>query len=679
MAFKKWNCKRAPEDQAQLLSQECGISPFLAEILVSRGMDTPAKAAEFLGEDEPLSDPFLLADMDKAVERLHRAIEEGEKIVVYGDYDCDGVTATAIMMLYLSSVGADASYYIPERDGEGYGLNADAVRALAEQGTDLIVTVDNGISALSESVLIKELGMDLVITDHHQAGELLPDAYAVVDPHRRDCPSPFKALCGAGVALKLITAMEGGDYDATLDYFADIAAIGTIGDVVSLTGENRTLVKKGLSMLSVTENPGLRALMEAAGINPAAVTSQQVAFGLAPRINAAGRLGSASLAAELLLCEDEEQAAAIAAQMNELNQTRQQLEKDILAQIDEQLAQHPEKLYSRVLVLAGENWHHGVIGIVSAKLLERYGKPNILLSVQGGEARGSARSTGDFNLYDALCSCSELFTRFGGHRLAAGMSLLPENIPLLEEKINAYAAEHFDEMPQVTYSVDKILKPREITLENIRSLEALEPCGEQNPSPLFCLGNARIHQIIPLSEGKHLRLRLVAGRMVFSAVYFGVGPDSFPYKLGDTVDMLVTLEINTFKGKESVSMKIKDIRPNGFEQKKFFSAKNTYERLRRGEPVDPRLKERIVPGREDTAIVYKYLTANHGFKGDIDGTYIQLYKHSLNYCQIRASLDILQDVKLISVSPLLNSISVAEHPGKKNLNDSPTLQRLQNL
>lgn len=679
MAFKKWECRQIPEDQAQLLSRECEISPFLAEVLVARGLSTPAKAAQFFGEDEPLSDPFLLADMDRAVERIQQAVEQEEKIAVYGDYDCDGVTSTAMLMSYLISVGADAMYYIPERDGEGYGLNADAVRSLAADGVTLLITVDNGISALAESVLLKELGVDLVITDHHQAGELLPDAVAVVDPHRPDCQSPFKPLCGAGVAFKLITAMEGGDYDSTMDYFADLAAIGTVGDVVSLTGENRTLVKAGLSMLAVTENPGLRALMEVAGIDPQTVTSQQVAFGLVPRINAAGRLGSAKLAVELLLCEDEERAAELAAQMDELNKTRQQMEKDILAQIDAQIAADPNQLYSRVLVLAGENWHHGVVGIVSSKILERYGKPNILLSVEGEEARGSARSLGDFNLYEALCSCSELFTRFGGHRLAAGMSLPAENIAVLRERINAYAAREFPQMPLYTCRVDKMLKPQEITLENIKSLSALEPCGEQNPAPLFLLRNARIDSAAPLSGGKHLRLKLVAGRSVLQALYFGMTPERFPYKLGDTVDLLVTLDVNVYKGTESVSMKIKDMRPNGFEQQKFFSAKNVYEALRRGEAVDPRLKERIIPTREETGIVYKFLQKNHGFAGDVDGTYIQLYKNNLNYCKIRTALDILQDVELLTVSPLLDGITLTERPGKKDLQDSPTLQALQRM
>ena len=424
MSIKQWKLNHISAEKSRILSSEYDLPPLVSDVLVGRGLDTPQAVEDFFSADSDFFDPFSILDMDRAAERILQALERDEKIAVYGDYDCDGVTATAILYQYFVSIGANAVYYIPERDGEGYGLNAAAVQSLSEQGVGLIVTVDNGISAVAEVNLVKRLGMDIVITDHHQPGDTLPDAAAVVDPHRKDCGSPYRYLCGAGVALKLVAALEDGNMDSAVEYFGDLAAIGTIGDVVPLTGENRKLVKRGLQMLQNTENMGLNALLQLAGLEDKTLTAENVAFGIVPRINAAGRMGSARLAMELLLCESEEEAADLAQKINDLNKQRQQQENFIMEDIERLLSEHPEKLKERVLVLAGENWHHGVIGIVSAKISERFSKPNLLISVDGKEATGSARSFGEFSLFKALTSCSSLLTKYGGHKQAAGFTPL---------------------------------------------------------------------------------------------------------------------------------------------------------------------------------------------------------------------------------------------------------------
>ncbi|MDE7278333.1 MAG: single-stranded-DNA-specific exonuclease RecJ, partial [Oscillospiraceae bacterium] len=439
--MKKWTLGNPDRNAARILSQHGGLSGICAEVLVSRGIDSMEKAVSFFNADnnndedkgERLSDPFLVKDMREAADIILAAVDSGKKICVYGDYDCDGITATALLYSYIECIGGDVRYYINDRS-EGYGLCADALRRLADESTELIVTVDNGISAVNEAALTKELGIELVITDHHQPGEVLPAAAAVVDPHRDDDLSPFKDLCGCGVALKLIAAMDGGSYDSALEQFSDLAAIATVADVVPLAGENREIVRLGLRYLENTENAGLQALMEAASVK-LPVTSTQAAFSIAPRINASGRFASASEAVELLLCEDPDDAAEIAARLNSLNSERKKTEADIMEEIRGSILQDPRILYERVLFLYGEGWHHGVIGIVAAKLVERFGKPVFILSDDGDEARGSARSVAGFSVHKALTACSEVLTKFGGHSGAGGFSLKKENIGAFNEAL----------------------------------------------------------------------------------------------------------------------------------------------------------------------------------------------------------------------------------------------------
>ncbi len=679
MAFKKW--KLLPENPplAKGLAEECGISILAASVLVARGHTSGAEALEFLAPEETLSSPFALPDMEAAADRIQQAVDDYEKITVYGDYDCDGVTATALLYTYLSSIGADVEYYIPERIGEGYGMNKSALERIAAGGTGLIVTVDNGISALEEADYAAELGMDLVITDHHQPGPELPQAVAVVDPHRADAACEFREYAGVGVAFQLVAALEGGSHQAVLEYFADLAAVGTIGDIVPLVGENRVIVKAGLRALEMSDNMGLRALMEAAGA-ARSLSAQTVAFSLVPRINAAGRMGSARDALRLLLCEEEEEARILAEQLDGMNKSRQEEEQSILSRADEQLARFPELGRGRLLILKGEGWSHGVLGIVCSRLLERTGKPVLLMtSEEGGMLRGSGRSLGDFHLFKALSANSSCLTQFGGHKLAAGFSLREPDFERFRLGMEDYAARQFDLAPPPVVEIDRVLSAEELTVESIGSLAVLEPFGARNEPPLFLLRQAYLERVSPLSGNKHQKLHLRVGTASIQALWFGVSSDRCGYRPGDRVDIVVSAGQDEFNGVRRVSLKVRDIRPSGFEQEKFFNAKGYYEKIRRGEPVSPAILKRGTPAREEVALVYRFLKAGNGYFGDLDSLPIMLAqktKTEINYCKLRLLLDILEESGLISISPSQMEITMLPVEGKVDLKAAPLYQRL---
>ena len=683
MPFRKWELSGGDPRLTRILAEECGISPLAAAVLAGRGHTSYEEIAGFLAGGEELADPFELEDMAPAAERLRRAIDEGERITVYGDYDCDGVTATAMLYIYLSSMGADVCYYIPERDGEGYGLNLEAVREIAGEGGGLLVTVDNGISALEEIACANELGMEVIVTDHHQPGDTLPPALAVVDPHRRDDASGCRYLCGAGVVFKLIAALEDGDYQIPLEQFGDLVAVGTIGDIVPLVGENRFLVQNGLRRLAITDNPGLSALMEAAAVRRGSLSAQTVAFSLAPRINAAGRMGSAGLAVRLLLSEDQEESAAIAAEMDQKNKDRQSREQEIVAEAEELIRQDPSLLEGRLLILRGDSWSHGIIGIVCSRLLERYGKPVLLCcGEEDGSLRGSGRSLGEFHLFKALSACAKLLTRYGGHKLAAGFSLRREEFEDFRQAMEDWARREFPRMPQPILRLDRLLEPEDLTLEAVESLGVLEPFGAENEPPVFLLKDALLRGSAPLSGGKHQRLSLeVSGRTV-NALLFGVSQERFFYRPGQRLDLAVTLEVNEYNGQRSVSVKVRDLRPAGFPQEKFFNAKDCYQLFRRGEPIQPALAKRAAPSREEAALVYRFLKARQGYAGEPDALYAELLAEGkgaagINYCKLRILLDILAEAELITLSPLLTGITLRETEGRSDLNRTPTRRRLQ--
>lgn len=673
--MKKWIIGKPDDNASAMLAKQSSLSPLCSSVLVSRGIDNVQKACDFFNfkkdsSSTELSDPFLIKDMKAAADAILEAVDNGEYICVYGDYDCDGITATTILYSYLECLGANVSYYINMRS-DGYGLCENGIRKLAEDGVELIVTVDNGISAINEIKLANELGMKVVVTDHHQPGDELPEALAVVDPHRSDCPSTFKDLCGCSVALKLIAAMDDGDYSAALEQFSDFAALATIADVVPLTGENRYIVTNGLHYLRNTENPGLQALMSKSGSKDR-LSSVDVSFSLIPRINASGRFGSASDAVELFLTDDEERAEELAGRLDSLNSERKAAEERILASIEEKFRQTPEVLYNRVLVIYGEGWHHGVIGIVATRLVERFGKPVFLLSDDGEEARGSARSVEGFSIYEALSACSEHLTKFGGHVGAGGFSLPKENIEKFDAAMQEFAARRFPSPPVYTIHADKIILPNEITLEAVESLSALEPFGECSRQPLFLIRKAVLTEIIPLSGGLNTKIKINYGGTMLEGLLFGTKTDEFLYRKGDVIDLLATFYINVYNGRKSINMRIADLRSSTVSQIKYFNAKAAYEQFKRGEGIEPALAGRALPTREELIVIYKTI----GRFGVIssDELFGRLDENVISYCKLRIAVDIFAELGFIDYDIWSDRISFIKDPPKAAIESSKIYQ-----
>lgn len=680
--MKEWNVLPCDRTAAEALAQRYQVSPAMGVLMQTRGLTESEQIEAAFGSAISLPDPMTMVDMDRAVERIWQAIDGFEKITVYGDYDADGVTSTAMLYSYLESNGADVTYYIPDREKEGYGLNMAAIDTLHAQGTQLIVTVDNGISSVEEVAHAAELGMDVVVTDHHRQREMLPAACAVVDPHRTDCPSVFKEFAGVGVAFQLIMAMEGPERDlqGLLENYADLAAIGTIGDVVPLQGENRTLVRAGLPHLSRSDRLGLRALLENAGLDNRALTATNVAFGIVPRINAAGRIGSPDRAVRLLLSEDPEEAADLAADICDNNDYRRQIEKEIFEKALEELENDPQRLYDRVLVIAGEGWHPGVIGIVAARITERFGKPSILISINGETAKGSGRSVQGFSLFEAICACEDVLERFGGHPMAAGLTLRTADIAAFRAKINAYAADQMPKMPMPVLTIDCALEPEQLTMEVPRNVRLLEPFGTGNPAPLFGLFGVRLQEIAPVGGGKHLRLTVVKGSYAVRCMRFGVTLEEFPYAAGDLLDLAVTLDVKPFNGKETLSIVVRDCKPSGLDGGAVMAGMQVYEKGMRKEPLTKTEVDSLTPNRDEFAAVYRFLRAQNGYEGPEE---VLLYRAAPggSMGKLLTMLDVLTEhgLTLQKRSGGACKLTVEQVNRKVNLFDSKILAGLQAL
>lgn len=619
MKYPAWQIKApAPEGEQQLAAAGCGV--LLRRVLAARGCTDAAAARQLLDPAGAFSDPFLLRDMDKAVQRIRQAIESEEQMVIYGDYDVDGISATAILYECLSSLGAHVRCKLPIR-GTGYGLTRPALEALAQKGFTLVVTVDNGISALEEAACARELGLDLVITDHHLPGPQLPEAVAVVDPKRADDESPFKDLCGAGVAFKLCAALEGCDPAELLEMYGEFAALGTVADVMPLVGENRTLVREGLALLQDTMRPGLQALLESAGCAGKPITTDTVSYSLAPRLNAAGRMNNAAVALKLLLCGDEEQATGIAASLAEINTQRQQTEQEVYAAARRTLETDPARLRDRVLVVAGEDWHPGVIGIVAARLMEHYSRPVIVISLHEGEGRGSGRAPDGFDLHGALAACAGCLIRFGGHAAAAGIEIEEENLAAFRQAVNEWAAQNAASPAPATLQLDAAVTLEELDLANVQELERLAPFGRENPTPVLLVQQAMVDGIWAMgAEGRHTRVRLRQGDHTLFASVFGTPPQQFAYPVGTFVE--AALEVSVFTGRSGpmVSAHLKAIRPAGLtnqpsEQAAWFEAFCT------GAVLDPDRARTLLPDRADTVQLYKRIRGGQVFAGDLQPTF----------------------------------------------------------
>ena len=661
----------------QVLAAQQKENALLAGVLTARGITDPAEALTLLAGEEELSDPSLLTDMDKACERIWQAIDNGETIVVFGDYDVDGVTATALLYQHLKGMGATVKCMLPSREGDGYGLSKNAIQTIHDKGYQLIVTVDNGISAVAEADFAAELGIDLIITDHHLPPETLPKAVAVVDPRREDDTSPFKGLCGAGVAFKLCAALDGCPPEEMLDYCGDLAAVGTVADVMPLTGENRTLVKYGLHLLQQTDRPGLEALLEAVGLAGRPVTAENVSYAIAPRINAAGRMDSAVTALQLVLCEDPDRAEELANKLNEINTKRQETELQIFKAAQELLEQQPERLEDRVILLWGRDWHPGVIGIVASRLVERTGRPVIVATVdEHGECKGSGRSVQGFNLHACIGACADLLIRYGGHAMAAGLSVREENLPELRRRLNDWAARECPVLHTAPLECDLSIHLDRVTVESVRRLDELAPYGAENPTPVFLLQSAVVDGVYPVSDGKHSRLRLRQGNASVYAVWFGKPPEQLPYAMGDVVDTALNLSVYDSPRGAQLSGRILDLHPAGLgtrlaEQAALVAA------LRRGTPLTAEQKTEITPARSDIIAVYRELQARRWHAEDLQPLCAKLGEE--NTGKTLVAVTALEQVGLIAAveKGRAKYLDLVPVQGKKNLADAPILKCLE--
>lgn len=670
--MKKWTVGKPDRNTVSALMLGCGVSSLAAAALAAKGYSSADSVMESLNTDE-LSDPFLIKDMQTAADTINAAIDSGEKICIYGDYDCDGIMSTVILYSYLIESGADVIYYIPERS-EGYGLNMKAIDKINDDGVSLIVTVDNGISAIPESEYIYALGMKLVVTDHHQQGEQLPRAEAVVDPHRHDCFSPFKDMCGAGIALKLVAALNDGDYTMALEQFGDLAAIATVADIVSLKGENRFLVSYGLELISNSDRPAIMALKEVSGLTDKTIDTRSVGFGLGPRINAAGRFGSPRSAAELFLCEDPDEALTAAQELDKLNNMRKEAENAIVSEIEEMVEKSPDLVRSRVIFLCGKNWHHGVIGIVASRIVERFGKPCFIASDTDGEIRGSARAFGDFSVFGALTAASDVLVKFGGHLGAGGFTIKDGKTEEFRQLLEKYALENNRIMPVAELVADSPVTPAELTVQNIEGLNVLEPFGTDNEKPLFFIENAQVLDILPLSNGAHSKLRIKLGYTQAEALVFRRSPSELIVEKGGICDMIVSLGINEFRGNRSVSIIVSDIRPHLFEQSKYFAALSAFETFLRGEELPKNYYPSMNPTRNDVVKIYKAIP-DVGICADT--LYIRLNDRSINYCKFCVSIEALRQLGLITVSGADTNIKRVRVSQKADLDSAPVLVSLR--
>ena len=652
-----------------------GYAPLAAMILASRGLADPQQANAYLDCNCELLDPFLMTDMVLAAGRVGLAMTRGEKIAVFGDYDVDGVTATCLLTDFLRKNGADCVPYIPGRLEEGYGLNAIALHYLAEQGVKLIITVDCGITAITEAKLCKELGMDLVITDHHECKEQLPDAVAVVDPHRPDGGYPHKTLSGVGVAFKLAAALC-GDQEAVLRDYADMVCLGTVADVMPLHGENRVFVARGLELLRNTHRPGLAALMQHSGCEATTVSASSVGYMLCPRINAAGRMGKIECAVELFLTEDPARADELATELCEMNRQRQSVESEIYRQAKEML---PQGQQPAAIVLADETWHQGVVGIVASRIAEEFCCPTFLICLDGDHGKASSRSYGGFNLFCALSELSDLLESYGGHELAAGFTIHASRIAEFREAISQkVAAGCCGEEPRTVLDADCVISPELLTLHNIDSLDTLEPCGNGCPKPTLVMENLTVERITPVGGGRHMRLRLRSGRYGFNGIYFSATAASASIGEGDLVDVAFIPQVNEFRGERTAQMNVTDIRPAC--QAEADCCCNGYRALQEN-TLTPAMAESLLPDRATLGMVWRYIANTGGLCETPACLLRKIVRWSgkpMTLGKLRICLDIFADVGLLELTRQHRHITITLLPcqEKADLSTSATMQKL---
>ena len=667
--MKKWEIAGVDKNLAKMLAEECDIDPFVAMIASSRGYDDPALLEEFLSDEPVFAHPLELTDMEKAAHCINEAIDNGEKIAIYGDYDCDGVTATALLYLYLTERGADVTYHIPDRFSEGYGMNKPAIEKLKNDGVELIVTVDNGISCKEEIEYATSLGIKVVVTDHHLPPEEIPDAIAVVDPHRKDDTSEFKEICGVAVAFMLVCAIEDAMPEEMIYRYGDLVALGTVGDVMPLINENRSFVKMGFDILKNQRRLGIDALIKVAGLDNDKLSVGRISFGLVPRINAAGRMGSAERALKLLISDESDLAMRLAEEINDENASRQETEKEIYRQA-QSIIQAQGLYRNRVIVVAGEDWHHGIVGIVASRICEHYGKPAIVLSIDGDVAHGSGRSLEGFSLYDAVKYAAECTEKFGGHEQAAGLTVKKENIEAFRRKINEYAKGVAPVVP--TLKLDCKLNPAALSLDLVYALEKLQPFGAGNSVPVFAILAVQLEKITPVGNGKHLKLSFIKGAVAFQTMLFSCEEKAFPFKKGEFLDIAVVLETNFYNGKEYLSIQVKDYRYAGLNDENLAGELTAYDDFSGGALGDYSL---YCPTIEECRTVYRHIYREPCVT---DGV-IERCANSIGIAKVKIILDILAEMSLISRkndngTEILSAINIGS---KVDLEQSEILKRVR--
>ena len=646
--LKKWNVSALNKERAMKIAKQYDLPAIVAMLLDIRSICNEEDLSYFLYEDEIRTDPSDFKDMNKACERLRRAVNNDEKICIYGDYDADGITATALLYSYLSDVGANVIFYIPSRKDEGYGMNRDAVRKIHDEGVNLIVTVDNGIAAIDEIRYASELGMDTIVTDHHMPGEQIPDAFAVVDAFQKDCPSRYKDLCGVGMALMLVMNMEKDISPAEfiLDSYSDLAALGTIGDIVPVTGDNRVIIKHGLEHINMRERPGIAALLDESGYADKNIEAGSISYTLIPRINAGGRLSTTDDIVSMLLSDDDYLASATAKTLGRFNLERKQMERDMLIEIDEMIKRNPSIVQNRIIVISGRGWHQGVIGVVASKIKEVYEKPTIIISVSDDGCRGSGRSVEGFPLSDVVFACSDLLIQCGGHQMAVGFEIREENIESFIAAVNSQ--EKVKDMPLPSFRLDCKLNPEFVNLQLCKSLDLLEPYGAGNKKPVFGLYSMYIRELREIGAGKHIRMLVTRGNAKLYALKFNTTRAQCPFNEGDTIDLAVTLEAGEYNGIEQLSLFIRDYRFSDIDVDAQLYSKEIFESFCRGNEISSDDALSILPDRNDCVRVYKYLRANNGYFNNIESLLYRIGE-GISYGKLRVILEIMSESGLIEI------------------------------
>ncbi len=682
MKYGTWKVRPLEGNRVAAL-QSAGISPLAAALLAARGYDTPEKAHTFLTSGKnPLRDPYELPDMEMAAARVRRAMEQGEVIAVYGDYDVDGITATCLLTDFLIRQGANCVWYIPARLEEGYGLNEQAILGLKEKNVKLIITVDCGITAVEEAKICSALGIELIITDHHECKTELPEALAVVDPHRKDAQMEFPHLAGVGVAFKLAAAIS-GDQAGIFREYCDLVSLGTVADVMPLIDENRTLVTGGIAAMQNSRRFGLQALMRECQIVPGTVTSSTIGYTLAPRINAAGRMGKVELAAELLLTQDMKNAEVLANQLCRLNRQRQEIE----AEIYEDAVRKLEGVQEDAIVLAGDNWHQGVVGIVASRLAEEYGCPVFLICLSGDMGKASSRSYGGFPLFSTLEQLEPLLESFGGHELAAGFTIRREHIAEFRTRVTALAKAYRETHPDGgALKLDCAITPALLTTRNVAALDRLEPFGAGFAKPMMFMEHMQIVQLMEVGGGKHLKLQLSNGRTEVDCIFFSTTACRAAVALGDMVEVAFTPQINEFRGMRSVQLNLTDIRPDRSCRQAMRREKEIYDRLI-CDAVTAVEADALIPRRQEFAALWRYLTANcvEGGVTDQVSTLARKVARSadlpVSFVRTKICLDVMAERGLLQMEQRAHGIFIRLTPNteKVNLEDSEILIKLQHL